>query len=175
MIKFGEFIPDQPALNNAGATEAKNVIPAATGYRCFKDLSPLSGAADAKILGMFAGKSDSGDAALYVGNASKLYKFNAADSSLTDVSKAGGYFTAGDDRWRFVQFGETLIATNYDDNPQTATVASGSAFADLGGTPPKAKYIAAVRDQVMLGYTNDGPDGEKPYRLWGSGINRASS
>jgi hypothetical protein len=175
MINFGEFIPDQPALNNAGATEAKNVIPAATGYRCFKDLAPLSGAADAKILGMFAGKSDSGDAALYVGNASKLYKFNAADSSLTDVSKAGGYSTAGDDRWRFVQFGETLIATNYDDNPQTATVASVSAFTDLGGTPPKAKYIAAVRDQVMLGYTNDVSDGEKPYRLWWSGINSATS
>ena len=175
MINFGEFIPDQPALNNAGATEAKNVIPAATGYRCFKDLSPLSGAADAKILGMFAGKSDSGDAALYVGNASKIYRFNSADSSLTDVSKAGGYSTAGDDRWRFVQFGETLIATNYDDNLQTVTVASGSAFADLGGTPPKAKYIAVVRDQIMLAHTNDAIDGEKPYRLWWSGINSATS
>ena len=175
MINFGEFVPDQPALNNAGATVAKNVIPAATGYRCFKDLAPLSGAADAKILGMFAGKADDGSAALYAGNASKLYKMNAADSSLTDVSKAGGYATVGDDRWRFVQFGETLIATNYDDNIQTATVASGSAFGDLGGTPPKAKYIAAVRDQVMLGYTNDGTDGEKPYRLWWSGINSATS
>lgn len=175
MINFGEFVPDQPALNNAGATEAKNVIPAATGYRCFKDLLPLSGAADAKILGMFAGKADDGSAALYVGNATKLYKMNAADSSLTDQSKAGGYSTADDNRWRFVQFGETLITTNYSDNPQTATVASGSAFADLGGTPPKAKYIAAVRDQVMLGYTNDGTDGEKPYRLWWSGINSATS
>ena len=175
MINFGEFLPDQPALNNPGATEAKNVIPAATGYRCFKDLSALSGAATNKILGMFSGKDDSGNAALYAGDSGKLYKMNAADSSLTDLSKGGGYSTAGDDRWRFVQFGETLLATNYDDAIQTGTVASGSAFADLSGTPPKAKFIAVVRDQVMLGYTNDGVDGEKPYRLWWSGVNSATS
>ena len=175
VINFGEFLPDQPALNNPGATEAKNVIPAATGYRCFNDLSALSGAATNKILGMFAGKDDSGNAALYAGDSGKLYKMNAADSSLTDLSKVGGYSTAGDDRWRFVQFGETLLATNYDDDIQTGTVASGSAFADLSGTPPKAKFIAVVRDQVMLGYTNDTTDGEKPYRLWWSGINDQTS
>ena len=175
MIQFGEFIPDQPALNNAGATVAKNVIPAAGGYRCFNDLAALSGAADAKILGMFAGKADDGSAALYVGNASKLYRMNAADSSLTDLSKAGGYSTAGNDRWRFVQFGETLVATNYDDNVQTGVVAAGGAFADLGGTPPKARYIAVVRDQVMVANTNDASDGEKPYRVWWSGINNAAS
>ncbi len=175
MINFGEFIPDQPALNNAGATVAKNVIPAATGYRCFNDFSPLSGAADSKILGMFAGKADDGSVALYAGDAAKLYEMNASDSALTDLSLAGGYSTSTDNRWRFLQFGETLIATNYNDNVQTGTVASSSAFTNLSGTPPKAKFIAAVRDQVMLGYTNDGTDGEKPYRLWWSGINSATS
>ena len=175
MINFAEWTPDQPAFESAGATEAKNVIPAVKGYRCLKDISPVSGAATNDILGMFAGKDDDGNAALYVGDSGKLYKFNAADSSLTDKSKGGGYSTAGDDVWRFVQFGETLLATNFDDNIQTATVGSGSAFADLSGTPPKAKFIAVVRDQVMTGFTNDGSDGTKPYRLWWSGINNATS
>tara|TARA_Y100001934_G_C11909819_1_gene566143 strand:- start:91 stop:579 length:489 start_codon:yes stop_codon:yes gene_type:complete len=162
LINFAEWTPDQPAFESAGATEAKNVIPAVKGYRCLKDISPVSGAATNDILGMFAGKDDDGNAALYVGDSGKLYKFNAADSSLTDKSKGGGYSTAGDDVWRFVQFGETLLATNFDDNIQTATVGSGSAFADLSGTPPKAKFIAVVRDQVMTGFTNDGTDGTKP-------------
>ena len=175
MINFAEWTPDQPAFENAGAAEAKNVIPAVKGYRCLKDIAPVSAAATNDILGMFAGKDDDGNAALYVGDSAKLYKFNAADSVLTDKSKAGGYNTAGDNVWNFVQFGETLLATNFNDNIQASTVGSGSAFADLSGTPPKAKFIAVVRDQVMTGFTNDGSDGTKPYRLWWSGINSATS
>ena len=175
VIQFGEFLPDQPAMASTGSTVAKNVIPAARGYRCFKDLAALSGAATAKILGMFAGKDDAGNAALYVGDSGKLYRFNAPDSSLTDKSKVGGYSTSADDRWRFAQFGETLLATNYDDVIQTATVAGGPVFADLAGTPPKAKYIAIVKDQVMVAHVNDAIDGVKPYRVWWSGINSATS
>ena len=66
VIQFGEFLQDQPALGSTGATVAKNVIPAAKGYRCFRSLASLSAAATAKILGMFAGKDDSGTTALYV-------------------------------------------------------------------------------------------------------------
>ena len=161
-------MPDQPWLNNAGATEAKNVIPALSGYRSFKGLAAVSGAATAKITGMFSGKDDSGNSALYAGDAGKLYKLNAADSALTDLSKAGGYSSSADEKWRYAQFGQTVIATNFDDSVQKSTVASGTAFADLGGTPPKAKFICTVRDQVMLGHTNDTSDGVKPYRLWWS-------
>tara|TARA_R100001594_G_scaffold72503_1_gene107111 strand:+ start:331 stop:1806 length:1476 start_codon:yes stop_codon:yes gene_type:complete len=176
MIQFGEWLPDQPALNNAGATQAKNVIPAMLGYRSFKSLSPLSGAATAKILGLFAGKDDDGNAALYAGDSGKLYKFNAADSTLADVSKSGGYTVASSDKWRFAQFGEMLIAVNgHTDSPQKITLAGGGLFSDLAGTPPKAKFITTVRDQVFMANTSDSSDGVKPYRLWFSGINSAES
>jgi hypothetical protein len=175
MINFGEWLPDQPALNNTGATEAQNVIPAMKGYRCFRQLSPLSGAATNKILGMYAGKDDSGATTLYVGDSGKLYKFNASDSALTDISKSGGYTTGSGEKWRFAQFGETLIATNYSQAMQTITVAGGGLFADLGGTPPRAKFITVVRDQVLLANTHDSVDGAKPYRVWFSGINSATS
>jgi len=170
MIKFGEWLPDQPALQSIGATEAKNVIPALSGYRQFNSLAAVSGAATNDILAMFAGKDDDGNHAIYVGDSAKLYKFNAADSALTDKSKAGGYSTASTDTWNFAQFGETLIATNFTDVIQVATVAGSAVFADLSGSPPKAKFLAVVRDQVMTGYTNDS-DGVKPYRLRWSAIN----
>jgi len=175
MMNFAEWLPDQPAFENAGATEAKNVIPAAKGYTSFQDLGAISGAATNDINGMYAAKDDDGVTSLYVGDAGKLYLFSTADSSLTDKSKSGGYSTSSDDRWRFCQFGETVIATNFDDNIQTAVAGATAVFADLGGTPPKAKFVAVIRDQVMLGYTNDGVDGVKPYRLWWSGINSATS
>lgn len=174
MIKFGEWMPDRPALQNPGATEVKNVLPALSGYRNIKSLSAVSAAATNDILGMFAGKDDQGNHALYVGDSGKLYKFNGADSTLTDKSKSGGYSTASTDRWRFAQFGETLLATNFTDVMQTATVAQAGVFADLGGSPPKAKFLTVVRDQVVTGYTNDS-DGIKPYRLRWSGINDHTS
>lgn len=172
MIKLGQFLPDQPPFQNAGATVATNVVPAANGYRNLPDVLPFSGAANKFIRGMFAAKDDAASAAIYVGDENSLYKFNASDSALTDISKTSdaSYSTADGDVWRFVQFGEAVVATNYADPIQTITAAGGGRFADLGGTPPKAKFLAVVRDFVMCGYTNDTTDGEKPYRVRWSGI-----
>ena len=172
MIKIGQFLPDQPPFQSAGATVAKNVVPAANGYTSLPDVLPLSGAANKFIRGMFAAKDDAASAAIYVGDEDSLYKFSASDSSLTDISKTSdaSYSTGDGYVWRFVQFGEEVIATNYSDPIQTITAAAGGRFADLGGSPPKAKFIAVVRDFVMCGYTNDTTDGEKPYRVRWSGI-----
>lgn len=171
MINFGEWLPDQEALDNPGTTEAQNVVPALRGYRCFKRLAAYSSAADTKIIGMVAGKDDDGQGAIYVGDSSKLYRFNNGTSALDNRSKTGGYSTTSGNRFRFAQFGQELLATNFDDNIQTLTVAAGGNFADLSGSPPRAKYMTVVRDQVMLGYTYDAVDGQKPYRLWWSGLN----
>jgi hypothetical protein len=173
MINFQEWLPDQPAFENAGATEAKNVIPAQKGYTSFQDLGAVSGATTNDIRGMFAAKDDDGSASLYVGDQAKLYLFNTPDSSLTDKSKSGGYSTTSDDRWNFTQFGETILATNFDDTIQSAVAGGTPVFADLAGSPPKGKYIATIRDQVMVAHTNDS-DGIKPYRLRWSAINNAT-
>jgi len=172
MIKFGEFLPDQPLYQNAGATVATNVIPSASGFVPLKDVEPFSGAANKFIRGMFAAKDDSQSNALYLGDENSLYKFDATDSSLTDISKTSdaSYSTADGEVWRFVQFGEDVLATNYSDPIQTIVAAGGGRFSDLAGSPPKAKFICVVRDFVMCGYTNDTTDGEKPYRVRWSGI-----
>ena len=83
-MNFAEWLPDQPAFENAGATEAKNGIPAAKGYTSFQDLGAISGAATNDISGMYAAKDDDGVTSLYVGDEGKLYLFSTADSSLTD-------------------------------------------------------------------------------------------
>ncbi len=48
-MNFAEWLPDQPAFENAGATEAKNVIPAVRGYRALQDLGAVSTAATSDI------------------------------------------------------------------------------------------------------------------------------
>ena len=145
MINFGPWLPDQPDLNNKGVTVATNVVPAANGYRSFPGFNQFSNAADARIRGIFAGKDSSESVSLFAGDKNKLYKFTQSNSNLTDVSKSGSpaYTLAGPERWRFVQFGETVIAAGgVNNNLQKFVLGTDSAFADLGGSPPKADFIA---------------------------------
>lgn len=169
MIRFAEFLPDQPALENPGTTVAKNVIPAARGYRSIKALSDYSDTADDRIRGFIAVKDANEVTSVYVGDEAKLYRLSGSSSTaLTNASKAGGYATATRNRWRFVEWGGQVIATNYDDPMQVETIGAG-AFADLTGSPPQARYIAVVRDQIFTGYTKESGT-TYPYRVRWSGI-----
>ena len=97
MINFGEWLPDQPDLENKGVTVAKNVIPAISGYRPINSFQAVSNAGDAILKGIFASKDNAGNVKLFAGNASKLYEFNASNSNLTSVGKGGGYSLSEDE------------------------------------------------------------------------------
>jgi hypothetical protein len=59
--------------------------------------------------------------------------------------------TPVDEYWSFAQFGSKLMATNINDDAQVIDVDSGAAnFAALGGSPPRARYIAIVGSFVVL-------------------------
>jgi len=176
MIQFGEWLPDQPETINKGVTVAKNCIPAANGYRSIKELASLSGAATAKLRGIVAGKDNNGNTTLFAGDSTKLYKFNAATSALDNVTQAATTHSLQDgERWRFVQFGETMIAAGGTGEAlQKFQLGTDTAFADLAGSPPKADYIAVVRDQVWLASIDEG-SGKIPFRTRWSGINDETS
>ena len=177
MIRFGEWLPDQPDVNNAGVTVATNVVPAANGYRSFPSSVAFSNAADERIRGIFSAKDNDADVFLFAGDEGKLYKFNQGDSDLDDVSKAGtpAYDLTGSERWRFVQFGEKVIAAGgTGEELQVFDLGSDSAFSDLSGTPPKADYIAVVRDQVWTANIDEG-SGRQPNKVRWSGLNDETS
>ena len=170
MINFGEWIPDQPALNNTGASVAKNCFPSARGYRQIKGLSDFSNAADARLRGMRAAKSKDQNVTIVCGDGTKLYKYNKSNNNLENVSKAGNYTLGIEDRWRFVQFGEDIIAVGGTDVPtQRWQLDSSTNFADLNASAPNARHIAVVRDFVMTGFTNESGT-TYPYRLRWSGL-----
>ena len=174
MIKFGEWLPDQPDLNGSGVTVAKNVIPALSGYRSVNALNQVSNAGDAPLKGMFPAKDNSGNVKLFAGNATKLYEFDASNSNLTSVGKGGGYSLADGEYWRFVQFGTSVIASGgIGETLQEFTLGSDSAFADLANAP-KADFMVVVRDQVWIANIDEG-SGRVPFRTRWSGINDATS
>jgi len=169
IIEFPEFAPDLPALNNPGLTVATNVRPIDSTYKPVNSLAAYSDALSDYARGAYSGRVMSTGASFnFFGDGTKLYRMVAA--AQTDVSKAGNYALAADDRWFFTQFGSRVLATTFTAVPQSYVLESSALFADLAGTPPQARYIATVRDFVFLANTYDAIDGNVPVRVRWCGI-----
>jgi len=176
MIQFSEWLPDQPPIAS-GTITATNLIPAAQGYRSMPQFVEYSNAADSTIKGIFAAKDDASNANLFAGDAGKLYKHNSATNNLDDVSKAGtpAYDLTTDERWRFIEFGEYVIAAGgVGEELQSFQLGTSSAFSNLGGSPPKADFIVAVRDFIWVANLDSGT-GRIPFRCQWSGFNAIDS
>jgi len=174
MNKFGEFLPDQPGFANPGVTQATNVVPVAAGYKSFNAMSSFSNAATAYLRGIFAGKGSDSSSNVFAGDATKLYKYASSDNDLDNVSKAGDYQLTNTDRWKFVQFGDRIIAAHgTDDILQSYVIGTSSLFADLTGSPA-ARHVAVVRDFVVTGHVKYGATAY-PRRVRWSGIDDATA
>jgi hypothetical protein len=173
----GPFLPDQPAFANPGLVRAENVIPAFDHYLPFPSavtlgLEGLSGQAE----GMTVAFPTAGNPVLFTAFGGFLWRIPSLTLAPVNVSQntIAGYSMNLGDRWRFVQYGNLQLATNYNDPVQVFDVSNVSgSFGDLT-YGPRAKYITRIRDFVMLGYVNEDPDGEVPYRLRWHGINPAT-
>lgn len=171
IVPFGPWLPDQAPLDSGGASEALNVIPALKGYRPHKTAEPFSGAMAARCLSAVGTVDSAGNYRNYAGAGTKLYELTSATTWTERTRASGGdYTTAAEDRWDWLQWGNSLIGVNgLNDDPQDITL-GGSAFAALSGSPPRARCIAAVREHVVLGNTYTAADGNTPQRVVWSGI-----
>jgi hypothetical protein len=166
-IDFGEWLPDQPGLTGV-VKEALNVVPQAVGYGPLRTPVDYSQSASENINNVVAGRNPaSGNTEVFAGGATKLFKLDSNDLSLDDVSKAGGYSTISEQKWRFTQFGNVLIGANAQAKLQAWTLGTSTAWADLAADAPTARYLTVVRDFVVTGYTS----GTDPQKVQWSGIN----
>ena len=172
MITFGEWLPDQPDMNNAIVT-ANNVIPAANGYRSLPSFTQLSTSASNTLLGIYSAKADDATITLFAGDSTRLYEFNTGTSGLDDVS-GGTYSLEGSERWQFVQYGnDVIVAGGTGEELQYWDLATSTQFATLSTDAPKADYIAVVRDFIFTANIDEG-SGRKPYRVKWSGFDSAT-
>ena len=175
MIQLGEWLPDQADIMNSGVTVATNVFPAAVGYHSMNDFVEYSNAASGTIKGIFAAKDTASNTKLFAGDATDLYLHSASTNNLDSVGKVGGYTLTDSERWRFVQFGDYVIAAGgIGEALQQFTLGSSSVFADLSASAPKADFIAVVRDFVWTANIDSG-SGRIPYRCQWSGFNDVTS
>lgn len=172
-IRFGPYAPDLVTLENPGLTVAKNVLPSGEYYEPFNALEASSDALSTRAQGAIYGQDYDGNSYNFVGSSTKLWLIE--NGLKEDVSVAGGYTTGADEVWSFTQWGEQILATNFANVIQTFTMGTSTDFANLGGTPPQARYITVVKDFVVVGNTFDGSDGNRPTRVWNSGFGNAAS
>jgi hypothetical protein len=160
IIPLPEWLPDRPAHLNPGLVTCKNVIPRTQGsYGPFGDLASYSDALGARCQGAFTARDNVGNIQIFAGDATKLRLLTSAATTFGDVSRVSGgaYATSADDAWRFVQFGSTVIATNFADDIQSYVVGASTAFAQLAAAAPKAKYLAIWKDFLVLGHLQTNP------------------
>jgi hypothetical protein len=169
-VPFGEWLPDMPELNNPGAVEALNVIPAEGGYVSFGQHTPD----DLRILpeqvrGAAAVVSERDIVQLFAGTIGGVYTdigsgFVSILSRLVSSSYA----------WKFIRVNEQMVALHPDIFPVRTPVNTDTAMVNVGGNPPKAECGAQVGDFLMLGNLYDDPDdfhGAFPARVRWGGFN----
>ena len=169
LIRFGEWLPDLPALNNPGMTLVENALPTATSYTQVCEPEYRGDALDSRVLAAtWAIAGGGAETAVFAGTADALYR-QTGTATWADVSISGGY-TADVSRWDMVSFGRRVIATTEHENTQYYDVGDSSNFADLPNAP-SATAVGLVRDFVVLG--NIANLGEN-YVQW-SGFNNSEA
>lgn len=189
MIPFGNWRPDSGGINTPVVIEARNVLPAAIGFKPIAGPVAATNALDSACSGAVVVIQDDGSTRQFAGTASKLYSLTASSwadvsstsvvtdeavATVTDEAAAAItsevlYTTPAGERWRFDVFGDYVLAVNYADAPQYYELGVSAAFSALPGSPPSARYIAVVRDFVVLG----GLEGNETRVHW-SAINDAT-
>ena len=173
IIPFATWAPDRAPFGSQAAINATNVIPTADGFRPLPDLVTQSSALTGRAQGATAAQALSGEVYVYAADANKLYQIDVSET-LTNVT--GDYEeAAADAQIEWAQFGNTVLATHYDTPLQGATIGSGN-FSDhiTSSDKPQARHMAIIRDQVVLGDTQDDTDGQQPSRIWWSGLSDSS-
>lgn len=170
MIGFGAWLPDQPSILGPNLQTVTNAVPLAKSYGPFRALTNATTALSSRPFGAGSFRDAQGTTHVYAGTETDLFEL-ANDGTWSEVTRAlgGDYACAVTSVWKFAQFGDLCLCTNFDDEVQVITMSSpGADFADLAGSPPRARHIASFRDFVVLGYTD-----VSAYEIFWSGFNDA--
>lgn len=163
-ITFTDWTPDQPSIAE-NLSNAKNVVPSAIGYIPFPLAVDYSNAASESLNNVFAGRF-SATTNVFAGGDTKLFRLDGSSLNLSDVSKSGGYSNVS--KWKFTQFGNSIIAANNVNKLQSFTLGSSSTFDDLAAAAPIAKYVTVIRDFVVTAHLDAGTS---PNKVQWSDIN----
>jgi hypothetical protein len=173
ILPIPEYRPDLSDYEGVATQSVLNVLPRADGYGPFPDFTVFTSALATTCRGFFYARKADGSVLVFAGTSTKLYTLNNTDLTWSDVSKAAGTYTAvpSADQWQFAQFNNFVFAVQINSPVQVFDLTSSSEFADLGGSPPQARYVAVVNRFLVL----SGLSSSTPYRIHWSGLNATTT
>lgn len=174
MIFFGPWEPDKGPFNPDTIDTVSNMAPISNGWGPQAGLDVIGNSLGATCCGAWYVRRTDGTFRFMAGTRTGLYEYNSGTGNWDDISGPSGPYNVRDgDVWRILQFGDNFLVVNIEDPPQFINVDTGTAFADLAGSPPQARYIWSAGDFVVLGYLKVGSD-EFPQDIHWSGLNDAT-
>lgn len=165
-MPYLEWGPDYSPLNNQGLYRALNTLPVPNGLGPFPKLVEQTAPLDDRCLGGIAVDDGQGTWLFFAGDKSKLYSL--VDGVFNDVSKVGGYNVSVDDQWKFIDWGEYILATNVGNPLQVGIARAVTQFGDAitDTRKPQAKYMSVIGQRLVLANTSDALEDQQPRRLW---------
>lgn len=147
-----EYAPDISQLGTGTSAIISGVVPRADGYGPFPTLEEFTRALPASCRGYFFARKSDGSIAIFAGTATALLLLDNTTFTWNDVSKGAAPYSSlvTSSNWQFRQFNDLVIAVQVNTAPQKYSLSGGGAFADLGGSPPQAAFIAIVNRFVLL-------------------------
>lgn len=152
LIPFGPYTPDLSDYEAQTGQNVINVVPRGDGYGPFKSLTAFSLSLGAQCRGAFAAYKTDGSVVVFAATATDLYRLDNTTYSWTKVSLGGGPYSAvpASDQWSFAQFNNLVIAVQVNVVPQVFDLSSSTAFANLAGNPPQARYVDVIGRFLVL-------------------------
>lgn len=159
MSAFPPFEPDRTKYALDASINIVNAVPVRDGWGPVRDLVALSQALAAPCMGAWSVRKQDGTYRLIATTATRIYELNGTDYSWIDISgPSAPYAVPVGDRWSATKYGQKLILCNLGNAIQYIDIDAGTAFANLPGSPPQARYIATVGEYVALGYISGYPN-----------------
>ena len=157
-IKFGEWLPDMPEIDNPGCVNVQDVIPFGPGgYKPFPDFAESSTTALSGVcLGAVTATGSDGIVYSYAGDATTLYYLNG---SVWTSATTGYTLSAPEERWEFVKVpnADKMLACSIGEDVQVITLSGTTFSAYFTSTlKPKATHMAQVGSFLMLLNVDEG-------------------
>ena len=171
-VMFGDWLPDLASLGSPGTPEIENASAQQGYYRSHTGITKFTTALVDPILGGIWARTPTGEAAVFCGTASGLFRL-VSGGTWEDVTPTGGVSDVVS--WDFVLLGYTIIAASgtYVLHKFTLPGGAGDLFMPISGSPKAAK-LAVVRDFVVAGdIYDDVVNARIGTRIQWSGFNNA--
>ena len=150
-LPMGEFRPSLNDLNSKFTSSVVNVLPQADGYGPFPEFDPMLEKLPGEFRGGFTATNNSdGQRTIFAATSTNLYRLGATGGWISVSKNNTAYTSLGiNNKWYFVQLGNTVVATHERVPMQSYVLGSSSAFADLSTDAPRAAYISIVEQAIM--------------------------